>query len=99
MTWLTLLLAFLQIGFFSIGGGYATIPLIQEQVVERIEDGVIIRVSHGVFLPDEHERLSCRGWGPHKELRVGSHDLLEVALGLVCGFTRKGSGSVLRHEE
>ena len=35
MTWLTLLLAFLQIGFFSIGGGYATIPLIQEQVVDN----------------------------------------------------------------
>ncbi len=28
-----LLLSFLQIGLFSIGGGYATIPLIQEQVV------------------------------------------------------------------
>lgn len=29
-----LLISFLQIGLFSIGGGYATIPLIQEQVVE-----------------------------------------------------------------
>lgn len=29
----SLLLSFLQIGLFSIGGGYATIPLIQEQVV------------------------------------------------------------------
>lgn len=28
-----LLISFLQIGLFSIGGGYATIPLIQEQVV------------------------------------------------------------------
>lgn len=28
-----LLLSFLQIGLFSIGGGYAVIPLIQEQVV------------------------------------------------------------------
>ena len=27
--------AFWQIGFFSIGGGYAIIPLIQEQVVEK----------------------------------------------------------------
>lgn len=27
--------AFLQIGLFSIGGGYAIIPLIQEQVVEQ----------------------------------------------------------------
>lgn len=29
----TLFIAFLQIGLFSIGGGYAIIPLIQEQVV------------------------------------------------------------------
>lgn len=30
----TLLISFLQIGLFSIGGGYAIIPLIQEQVVD-----------------------------------------------------------------
>lgn len=30
---LELLISFFQIGLFSIGGGYATIPLIQEQVV------------------------------------------------------------------
>ncbi len=34
MIWLTLLTSFLHIGFFSIGGGYATIPLIKEQVVD-----------------------------------------------------------------
>lgn len=32
-TILTLFISFLQIGLFSIGGGYAIIPLIQEQVV------------------------------------------------------------------
>lgn len=31
---ISLLVSFLQIGLFSIGGGYATIPLIQEQVVD-----------------------------------------------------------------
>ena len=31
----TLLITFFQIGLFSIGGGYAIIPLIQEQVVEK----------------------------------------------------------------
>lgn len=30
-----LLITFFQIGLFSIGGGYAIIPLIQEQVVEK----------------------------------------------------------------
>ncbi len=35
MIYLKLLLSFLQIGLFSIGGGYAALPLIQEQVVEK----------------------------------------------------------------
>ena len=35
MVLLELFLAFLQIGLFSIGGGYAAIPLIQEQVVDK----------------------------------------------------------------
>jgi len=32
--YLELLLSFMQIGLFSIGGGYAAMPLIQNQVVE-----------------------------------------------------------------
>ncbi len=35
MTYLHLFLAFLQIGAFSFGGGYAAMPLIQEQVVTK----------------------------------------------------------------
>ncbi len=35
MIYLELLLSFLQIGALSIGGGYAAIPLIQEQVVRQ----------------------------------------------------------------
>ncbi len=34
MIYLELFLAFLQIGLFSIGGGYAAIPLIREQAVD-----------------------------------------------------------------
>ncbi len=34
MIYLQLFLSFLQIGLFSIGGGYAAMPLIQEQVVD-----------------------------------------------------------------
>lgn len=34
MIYLELFLAFLQIGLFSVGGGYAAMPLIQAQVVE-----------------------------------------------------------------
>jgi len=33
MIYLKLFLSFIQIGLFSIGGGYAALPLIQEQVV------------------------------------------------------------------
>ncbi len=35
MIYLELFLSFLQIGLFSVGGGYAAIPLIQEQAVEQ----------------------------------------------------------------
>lgn len=34
MIYLKLLLSFFQVGLFSIGGGYAALPLIQEQVVD-----------------------------------------------------------------
>ncbi len=33
---LLLFLAFLKIGAFSFGGGYAAMPLIEEQVIARI---------------------------------------------------------------
>ena len=33
MIWLQLFFSFLQIGLFSFGGGYAAMPLIQEQIV------------------------------------------------------------------
>lgn len=36
LLWL-LFWAFIQVGLFSVGGGYAAIPLIQEQVVENYE--------------------------------------------------------------
>ena len=32
MIW-TLFLSFIQVGLFSVGGGYAAIPLIQDQIV------------------------------------------------------------------
>lgn len=35
MIYLQLFFSFLQIGMFSFGGGYAAMPLIQEQVVSR----------------------------------------------------------------
>lgn len=35
MIYLQLFLSFLQVGLFSIGGGYAAMPLIQSQVVEH----------------------------------------------------------------
>lgn len=35
MIYWELLLSFMQIGLFSIGGGYASMPLIQAQVVEK----------------------------------------------------------------
>lgn len=34
---LTLFVSFLQVGLFSVGGGYAAIPLIQEQIVDKYQ--------------------------------------------------------------
>lgn len=34
MIYLQLFISFLQVGLFSVGGGYAAMPLIQNQVVE-----------------------------------------------------------------
>ena len=34
MILLKLFFAFIQVGVFSVGGGYAAIPLIQEQIVD-----------------------------------------------------------------
>ncbi|HHX59852.1 MAG TPA: chromate transporter [Epulopiscium sp.] len=33
----TLFVSFLQVGLFSVGGGYAAIPLIQEQIVDKYQ--------------------------------------------------------------
>ena len=35
MIYIQLFLSFLQIGLFSVGGGYAAIPLVQSLIVER----------------------------------------------------------------
>lgn len=37
MIYLQLFLSFLQVGMFSIGGGYAALPLIQSQVVNQYQ--------------------------------------------------------------
>lgn len=34
MLLIKLFIAFIQVGLFSVGGGYAAIPLIQEQIVD-----------------------------------------------------------------
>ena len=54
MIYLQLFLSFLQVGMFSVGGGYAAMPLIQSQVVEQ--DPLM-----GVYCPDG--RSVCRKYG------------------------------------
>ena len=48
MTLLQLFLSFVQIGLFSVGGGYSAIPLIQEQTV----------ALHGWLTADEFMNLA-----------------------------------------
>ena len=49
MLLLKLFFAFIQVGMFSVGGGYAAIPLIQEQIVNiRLNEyGRILRPDYG----------------------------------------------------
>ena len=42
MIYLQLFLAFVQIGAFSFGGGYAAMPLIQAQVIPTIGSTLLI---------------------------------------------------------
>ena len=50
MIYIQLFLSFLQIGLFSVGGGYAAIPLVQSLIVER----------HGVY-ESYHDRGNDAG--------------------------------------
>ena len=50
MIWFQLFLSFLQIGLFSFGGGYAAMPLIQEQIVNIHA----LSQSGSVYRPDHH---------------------------------------------
>lgn len=37
MIYIQLFISFLQVGLFSFGGGYAALPLIQEQIVDKLQ--------------------------------------------------------------
>ena len=43
-----LFFAFIQVGLFSVGGGYAAIPLIQEQIVD----------NYGLMTPEEFSAVA-----------------------------------------
>jgi chromate transporter len=55
MIYLKLFISFLQIGLFSIGGGYAALPLIQEQVVE---------INHWLTLTEFTDLITISGVTP-----------------------------------
>jgi chromate transporter len=55
MIYLKLFVSFLQIGLFSIGGGYAALPLIQEQVVE---------INHWLTLTEFADLITISGVTP-----------------------------------
>ena len=53
MIYLKLFLSFLQIGLFSFGGGYAAMPLIQEQVVTQHGWLTMTEFTDLIYLTDE----------------------------------------------
>jgi len=55
MIYLKLFLSFIQIGLFSIGGGYAALPLIQEQVVN---------VNHWLTITEFTDLITISGVTP-----------------------------------
>ena len=55
MIYLQLLWSFFQIGLFSIGGGYAAMPLIQHQVVELHPWLTMFPISNSY----RHNRRNC----------------------------------------
>ena len=63
MIYLELFWSFFQIGLFSIGGGYAAMPLIQNQVVDihplADDDGLRGHYGHCRNDPRPHRRKRC----------------------------------------
>ncbi len=50
MIYLQLFISFIQVGLFSVGGGYAAVPLIREQVVEAHHWLTVNEFSHLVTI-------------------------------------------------
>ena len=69
MLLLKLFFAFIQVGMFSVGGGYAAIPLIQEQIVniyglmtlEEFSDLITVAEMTPGPIPSIQQHLSACG--------------------------------------
>ena len=87
MIYLELLWSFIQIGMFSIGGGYAAMPLIQNQVVDihpwltlqQFAD--VMAIAEMTPRPHCHQRGNiCRYPGSRNPRRHSCHSGLRAAL-------------------
>ncbi len=85
MIYLQLFLSFLQIGLFSIGGGYAAMPLIQAQVVEK----------HGWITMDEFTDLITIAEMTPGPIAVNSSTFVGIRIGGVAGAFAATLGCIL----
>lgn len=85
MILLELFLSFMQIGLFSIGGGYAALPLIQEQVV----------VAHGWLTMNEFADVVTLSQMTPGPIAINAATFVGMRIGGLLGAVIATLGSVL----
>ncbi|MDF2943489.1 MAG: putative rane protein [Herbinix sp.] len=85
MIYLKLFLSFVQIGLFSIGGGYAALPLIQEQVVD---------INHWLTMAEFTDLITISGVTPGP-IAINAASFVGNQLGGVAGALVATFGCVL----
>lgn len=85
MLLLKLFFAFIQVGLFSVGGGYAAIPLIQEQIVN----------IHGLMTLEEFSDLITVAEMTPGPISINSSTFVGMTLSGIWGVVVCGLGCIL----
>lgn len=85
MIYIQLFISFLQVGLFSVGGGYAAVPLIQEQVVD---------VHHWLSLNEFTHLVTIAGMTPGP-VSVNSATFVGIRIAGIGGAVVATAGCIL----